>query len=138
MEVAEKWCKIRRCEDDMNLLSESEAVRESLVHFPVLKIDGGVILIDGKVEAFTLGELLNDQTAVVHIEKADPENPGLYAVTISNSVKIAGERCSISIGDRIWVNLGLEGQTFLLSRPSCRKFSLKDKFYQRRKRFKPV
>ena len=80
MEVAEKWCKIRRCEDDMNLLSESEAVRESLVHFPVLKIDGGVILIDGKVEAFTLGELLNDQTAVVHIEKANPENPGLYAM----------------------------------------------------------
>ncbi len=80
MEVAEKWCKIRRCEDDMNLLSESEAVRESLVNFPVLKIDGGVILIDGKVEAFTLGELLNDQTAVVHIEKANPENPGLYAM----------------------------------------------------------
>jgi len=64
----------------MNLLSESEAVRESLVNFPVLKIDGGVILIDGKVEAFTLGELLNDQTAVVHIEKANPENPGLYAM----------------------------------------------------------
>jgi len=80
LEVAEKWCKIRRCEDDMNLLSESEVVRESLVHFPVLKIDGGVILIDGKVEAFTLGELLNDQTAVVHIEKANPENPGLYAM----------------------------------------------------------
>ena len=80
MEVAEKWCKIRRCEDDMNLLSESEAVRESLVHFPVLKIDGGVILIDGKVEAFTLGELLNEQRAVVHIEKANSENPGLYAM----------------------------------------------------------
>ncbi|HDM75292.1 MAG TPA: DUF2156 domain-containing protein [Deltaproteobacteria bacterium] len=80
LEVAEKWCKIRRCEDDMNLLSESEAVRESLVHFPVLKIDGGVTLIDGKVEAFTLGELLNEQRAVVHIEKANSENPGLYAM----------------------------------------------------------
>ena len=114
MEVAEKWCKIRRCEDDMNLLSESEAVRESLVHFPVLKIDGGVILIDGKVEAFTLGELLNDQTAVVHIEKANPENPGLYAISTSNFVKIAGGTCSISIGNRIWVNLGFARPNFLI------------------------
>ena len=80
MEVAEKWCKIRRCEDDMNLLSESEAVRESLVNFLTLKIEGVVILIDNKVEAFALGELLNEQRAVVHIEKADPENPGLYAM----------------------------------------------------------
>jgi hypothetical protein len=31
-----------------------------------------------KVEAFALGELLNDQTAVVHVEKANPEIPGLY------------------------------------------------------------
>jgi hypothetical protein len=30
--------------------------------------------------AFTIGQMLNDDTAVVHIEKADPEIPGLYPV----------------------------------------------------------
>ncbi len=32
-----------------------------------------------RVEAFTLGELLNKETAVVHIEKANPLVQGLYA-----------------------------------------------------------
>jgi len=41
-------------------------------------VKGGVILINGKVEAFTLGEPLNQETVVVHIEKANPDFDGLY------------------------------------------------------------
>jgi uncharacterized protein len=74
------WCEIHRCEEDMNLMGEWEAVREALAHFPELKIQGGVILIQDKVEAFSLGELLNRETAVIHVEKANPEIPGLYPV----------------------------------------------------------
>ena len=43
-----------------------------------MQIKGGVILINEKVEAFTLGERLNEETAVVHIEKANTEIRGLY------------------------------------------------------------
>jgi hypothetical protein len=39
---------------------------------------GGAILIDGKLEAFTLGEPLNPETVVIHIEKANPAFEGLY------------------------------------------------------------
>jgi hypothetical protein len=39
-----------------------------------------VILLDGRVEAFSLGELLNRETAVIHVEKANPEIRGLYAL----------------------------------------------------------
>jgi hypothetical protein len=78
--LAETWCQWRRCEEDMNLLDEWEAVEEALRNLTALKLKGGVILIDGRVEAFTLGELLNQQTAVVHIEKANPEIPELFAV----------------------------------------------------------
>ncbi len=78
--VAEEWCKMRRCEEDMSLVGEGEAVRNALNHFEDLKISGGVILIDGKIEAFTLGELLNRDTAVVHIEKTDPSIPGLFTI----------------------------------------------------------
>jgi hypothetical protein len=35
--------------------------------------------MEGRAEAFAFGELLNKDTAVVHIEKANPEIPGLYA-----------------------------------------------------------
>jgi hypothetical protein len=41
-------------------------------------VNGGVILINGKVEAFTLGEPLNHDTVVIHIEKANPAFEGLY------------------------------------------------------------
>jgi len=80
LELADSWCEWRRCEEDLNLVGEWEAVREALTHFEALEIVGGVILIEDQVKAFALGELLNDEMATVHIEKADPEIPGLYAV----------------------------------------------------------
>jgi hypothetical protein len=78
--LAESWCEWHRCEEDMNLLDEWEAARQALDHFEDLRIEGGVIQIENKVEAFALGELLNQRTGVVHIEKANPEIPGLYAL----------------------------------------------------------
>ena len=39
-----------------------------------------MIIINGKVEAFTLGEILNGETTVVHIEKANPEIPQAFVV----------------------------------------------------------
>lgn len=79
-EFQERWCTKRRCAEDLNLLDEWTAVRRGLADYEALGIQGAAILIDGKVEAFTFGELLNSGTAVVHIEKANPEIPGLYAV----------------------------------------------------------
>lgn len=79
-ELADSWCRFRRCEEDLGLAGEWEAVREALRYFTALKLTGGAIVIDGRVAAFTLGELLNRDTVVIHIEKADPELRGAYAV----------------------------------------------------------
>jgi len=78
LELQDKWCMEKRCDEDMDLLGEWEAVKEILVNFHGLKLHGGVIEVGGRVGAFTIGELLNTEAAVVHIEKADPEIPGLY------------------------------------------------------------
>ena len=80
LELAEAWCGVRQCGDDLSLSGELVVVREALSHFHELKLKGGVIEIDGKIEAFTLGEHLNTETAVVHIEKANFEIPGLYCI----------------------------------------------------------
>ncbi|HOJ38896.1 MAG TPA: phosphatidylglycerol lysyltransferase domain-containing protein [bacterium] len=80
LDLAARWCRARRCEEDLGLLEEREAVLESLKHFEALQIQGGLILVNQRVEAFALGELLNRETAVIHIEKASPELPSLYAV----------------------------------------------------------
>jgi hypothetical protein len=80
LELAEAWCTLKRCEDDLGLMGEWGAIKEALGHFGLLHIQGGVILVEGRIKAFTMGESLNAQTAVIHIEKADPEVQGLYAV----------------------------------------------------------
>jgi hypothetical protein len=79
-EFQERWCEWRRCDEDMNLRDEWTAIRQGLADYQALKVQGAAILIGEKVEAFTFGELLNAQTAAVHIEKANPEIPGLYAM----------------------------------------------------------
>jgi hypothetical protein len=79
-ELAAAWCSLKRCEADLSLMGEWQAVDAALDHLDPLKLRGGVILIDGRVEAFALGELLNRDTAVIHVEKANPEIRGLYAL----------------------------------------------------------
>jgi hypothetical protein len=78
--LAEVWCDLRHCEEDLSLMDEWDAVREALGHWRELELEGGVLLVDGQVEAFSLGEKLNRETAVVHIEKANPDLSGAYAM----------------------------------------------------------
>lgn len=80
LDMTGSWCEVRRCAEDLNLLGEWDAIREALTNFRSLELKGGVILVDNRVEAFTLGEWLNNETAVVHIEKANVEIRGLYAM----------------------------------------------------------
>jgi len=76
--MQEEWCKMRECVENPNLLSEDYAVRRALMHFEQLDYSGGAIIVNGRMEAFSLGEPLNPDTAVIHIEKANPDIPGLY------------------------------------------------------------
>jgi hypothetical protein len=77
--MQESWCQIRECVEKPDLLAEDFAVREALTYYEELGYQGGAILINSVVEAFALGEPLNEDTAVIHIEKANPDIPGLYA-----------------------------------------------------------
>jgi hypothetical protein len=78
LDLAEVWCEQRLCEEDISLQHEFCGIYDALTHLNALPIEGGAILIDGKVQAFALGELLNSQMAVVHIEKANPNFHGVY------------------------------------------------------------
>lgn len=69
-----------------------------------LKIAG--IYIDGKLEAFTMGELLNDNMALIHIEKANPEIRGLYPYI--NQQFLVNEFSDVEFVNRE-EDLGIEG-----------------------------
>ena len=77
--LQETWCELKDCPENPDLLHEDRAIYEALSNYQELGFRGGAISINSKVEAFALGELLNPDTAVIHIEKANPDIPGLYA-----------------------------------------------------------
>lgn len=76
--LAEVWCEQRLCEEDLSLQHELCGIQDALANFGRLAMDGGALLVQGQVQAFALGELLNETTAVIHIEKANPEFKGIY------------------------------------------------------------
>jgi hypothetical protein len=106
LEMQESWCQMRECVEQPELLSEDYAVHEALTHFEDLDYQGGAIIMNSRVEAFSLGEPLNKETAVIHVEKANPDTPGLY--TAMNQFF-----CSNAWADTTYVNreqdLGSEG-----------------------------
>lgn len=79
LDMQEAWCRMRECVENPGLLSEDYAVHEALTRFGELDFRGGAIVMGGKVEAFSIGEALNEDTVVIHLEKANPDIPGLYA-----------------------------------------------------------
>lgn len=79
LDLQNNWCQLKDCQSNDALQKEDRAVYEALSHHEQLGFKGGAILIDGKVDAFSLGERLNPDTAVIHVEKANPEIPDLYA-----------------------------------------------------------
>lgn len=106
LRLQEDWCELRNCAEDPDLAHEDRAVYEALIHMEELDFKGGAILIDSRVEAFSLGEYLNRDTVVIHIEKANPHIPGLYAA-INNLF------CKETWADATYINreqdLGIEG-----------------------------
>ena len=93
-EFEEHWCADRSCQSDEGLSHEQEAIVEMLQSFTVLGsspiayrlssigsgIRGGALEVEGSIVAFALGEVLNQETLVVHVEKADAKFTGVYAV----------------------------------------------------------
>lgn len=60
------------------LRNEYVGIIESLKEFHNLDFKGGILRVEGKIIAFSFGEPLNKDTAVIHIEKADIEYQGAY------------------------------------------------------------
>jgi hypothetical protein len=75
-----EWCNLRECGVVPSLEAENVAVKTALDNYESLGVVGGTIYVEGKLQAFTLAERLNQDTAVIHFEKANPEIEGLYQV----------------------------------------------------------
>ena len=68
-----------RSYDNFSLKVEQFAINTFFSYYHELGLTGGIIRIDDKIAALTIGEQLNSETFCVHIEKADVSYPGIYA-----------------------------------------------------------
>jgi hypothetical protein len=105
IKLMDRWAEDK--EKDQNLVGERLAVEKVFRNYsrlPETKVGG--IFIDDVLEAFSFGDLLNPDTAVIHVEKANPEIRGLYAAI--NKLFLENEFPSVEFVNRE-EDLGIEG-----------------------------
>lgn len=74
-----KWRQKKGQEVEGHLDYEVRGIHEILKNCSVLNVHMGGVYIDGELEAFTVGSFNSrEKMAVIHIEKANSDFPGLY------------------------------------------------------------
>lgn len=80
--LMEKWIdnKDNNDEHDEGIDDELVGIKKTFNDYKILKdkLKVAGVYIDGELVAFTIGEYLNDNMALIHIEKADANIRGLY------------------------------------------------------------
>ncbi|WP_028829677.1 DUF2156 domain-containing protein [Proteocatella sphenisci] len=80
--LMETWAEIKEGNDEFEdgMDDESEGVKKIFENYDILKdkLKIAGVYIENKLQAFTIGELLNKDMALVHIEKANQDIRGLY------------------------------------------------------------
>ena len=87
LSLASKLMLKNRDKDSLSYKAEYRSLENMFNNFSALEVRGGVIIVDGKIAAFSIGEKLNDNCALIHIEKADTAYSGIYAAINNEFVK---------------------------------------------------
>lgn len=80
LDFQERWCKARQCVVEPGLCRENLAIREMFGYYKELGLFGSAIRVEGRIEAYAVGEELSPGKAVCHFEKAMPGIQGLGQV----------------------------------------------------------
>ncbi len=78
IELAFNWEKENNPDGAEDKIYERDIIAKALKDREILGLIGGLIRVDGRVIAFTLGEPINDSCFVVHFEKAYADIQGAY------------------------------------------------------------
>ncbi|MCG8572308.1 MAG: phosphatidylglycerol lysyltransferase domain-containing protein [Spirochaetes bacterium] len=103
--LAEHWFEKKK--EDKQRCDECKAICEFLTHHHYFDVQGYVLIVNDKLIGFTFGEALNDDTFVMHFEKADTDYAGIYQWLNKNFAH------EIILGNYRFINreqdLGIEG-----------------------------
>lgn len=82
MQLMKTWTNIKKDSDEYDNCMDEEliGIKNVFENYDEFKdrIKIGGVYIEDKLEAFTIGEYLNSNMALIHIEKANPNIKGLY------------------------------------------------------------
>lgn len=77
--VARAWCEQNGgCGEEDGTDSENCAIHKAFKYYDTLRLSGGLLRIEGKPVAFTVGEEINPEVYLLHFEKALSGYEGLY------------------------------------------------------------
>lgn len=74
----QEWCRIYNCSNDPSLNHEKCAVKAAFDYFEELGLKGGLLRLNGRIIAYTMGSEINEKTFDIHIEKAFGDIQGAY------------------------------------------------------------
>lgn len=80
LDCADRWYSENNHRLDKKMETERKAIDFMLTNMNRLCISGGVIRVEDKIVAFTLGSPVNDNVYDIHIEKALPQYSTAYTV----------------------------------------------------------
>lgn len=77
MRFSQQWFDKKGSEEG-DLIYEQKAIEELLQYRELFNLKTLAVYVNGHISAFTIGEKINDNMAIIHIEKADSRINGLY------------------------------------------------------------
>ncbi|MGL5973347.1 MAG: DUF2156 domain-containing protein [Oscillospiraceae bacterium] len=82
-----EWFRKNDSSNDETKIAEKTVIKDAFNNFDFLGLKGGLIRLDNKVIAFSLGEEINKDVFVVHIEKAFSDIQGSYPLINREFIK---------------------------------------------------
>jgi len=77
--MQENWCTWRDCEAEESLDAENRAIARVLHNWKAFEnLEGGAVMVDGEMAAYTIGERLSRDILLIHFEKGSPGYKGIY------------------------------------------------------------
>ncbi len=106
LELEAEWCRVNNCDQEEGTGNEREALIYALNHFEELGLTGGMLYANNKIVAFTFGMPINHEMFGVHVEKADTNIDGAYAMINQEFAKHIPEQFTYVNREE---DLGIEG-----------------------------
>lgn len=78
--LEEKWCDTHDLSHSKALSAERHSMTRALSHLSELDIQGGLLLLNNRIIAFTYGAPINQEVFDICVEKADTTVEGAYAM----------------------------------------------------------